>query len=83
VCDSVKACQNEAGDFVESLEKGIFDWSRAVDLSDVIAGKATGRNTRESIALFKSVGLALEDVALAGKVVELARKQNVGRELPF
>ena len=38
VCDSVKACQNEAGDFVDALEKGIFDWSRAVDLADVVTG---------------------------------------------
>jgi alanine dehydrogenase len=83
VCDSVKACQVEAGDFVEAIERGIFDWSRAVDLCDVVAGKATGRNTRESIALFKSVGLALEDVALAGKLLELAREKNLGRELPF
>ena len=83
VCDSVPACQNEAGDFVDALEKGIFDWSRAVNLGDVLAGKATGRNTRESITLFKSVGLAIEDVALGGKLLELARQQNVGRELPF
>jgi ornithine cyclodeaminase/alanine dehydrogenase-like protein (mu-crystallin family) len=83
VCDSVKACQNEAGDFVESLEKGIFDWSRAVELADVVTGRATGRNTRESITLFKSVGLALEDVALAAKIVERAREKKIGRELPI
>jgi alanine dehydrogenase len=83
VCDSVAACRLEAGDFVEALEKGIFDWSRAVDLCDVVAGKATGRNMRESITLFKSVGLALEDVALAGALVQLARQQHVGRELPI
>lgn len=81
VCDSVKACQNEAGDFVDALEKGVFDWSRAVDLADVVTGRATARNTRESIALFKSVGLAIEDVALGGKLLELARAQGVGREL--
>ncbi len=79
VCDSVAACRNEAGDFVEALEKGIFDWSRAVDLADVVTGRATGRNTRDSMALFKSVGLALEDVALGGKVLELARAHRVGR----
>jgi len=83
VCDSIKACQIEAGDFVESLEKGIFDWTRAVDLCDVVTGKATARNTRESIALFKSVGLAIEDVALGGRLLELARHHQVGRELPF
>lgn len=82
VCDSIKACQIEAGDFVDAIEKGIFDWSRAVDLADVVAGKATGRNTRESIALFKSVGLAIEDIALGAKLVELARERGLGRELP-
>lgn len=82
VCDSIKACQIEAGDFVDAIEKGIFDWSRAVDLADVVAGKATGRNTRESIALFKSVGLAIEDIALGAKLVELARERGPGRELP-
>jgi ornithine cyclodeaminase/alanine dehydrogenase-like protein (mu-crystallin family) len=83
VCDSIKACQLEAGDFVDALEKGIFDWTRAVELADVVAGRATGRNTRESIVLFKSVGLGLEDVALAAKLLERARAQGVGRELPF
>jgi ornithine cyclodeaminase/alanine dehydrogenase-like protein (mu-crystallin family) len=83
VCDSVEACRAEAGDFADAIEKGIFDWSRAVDLSDVVAGRATGRNTAQSITLFKSVGLALEDVALAGKLVELARAKGLGRELSF
>ncbi len=83
VCDSVKACMVEAGDFVDAISKGIFDWSRAVDLSSVVTGRATGRNTRESIAVFKSVGLALEDVALGGMILQRARAQNVGRELPI
>ena len=83
VCDSVKACQAEAGDFVEALEKGIFDWSRAVDLADVLSGRATARNTRDSITLFKSVGLALEDVALGSKLLQRARELGVGCELPF
>jgi len=83
VCDSVKACQHEAGDFVAALEKGIFDWSRAVELSDVVAGKATGRNTRDSITLFKSVGLAVEDVAVGQRLVTLAKAQGVGQPLPF
>ena len=83
VCDSIHACQNEAGDFVEAIEKGIFDWSRAVELGDVVTGRATGRNTRESICLFKSVGLAIEDIALAARVLALARDRNFGRELPF
>ena len=83
VCDSIKACQNEAGDFVESLEKGNFDWSRAVELSDVLLGRATGRNNSQSVVLFKSVGLAIEDVALGAVVLERAKQQGIGVALPF
>ncbi len=61
----------------------MFDWNRAVDLAAVVNGTATGRNTKESIVLFKSVGLAIEDVALAAKLVELARASGKGQQLPF
>jgi ornithine cyclodeaminase/alanine dehydrogenase-like protein (mu-crystallin family) len=83
VCDSIKACQQEAGDFVDALEKGIFDWKRAVELADVIIGKATARNSRDSIALFKSVGIAVEDIALGAKLLERARAAGAGEALPF
>jgi ornithine cyclodeaminase/alanine dehydrogenase-like protein (mu-crystallin family) len=79
VCDSREACRNEAGDFREAIEKGVFDWSRAVDLADVMAGRAVGRNNRQSVTLFKSVGLAIEDVALGATLVERARARGAGR----
>ena len=53
------------------------------ELGDVIAGRETGRKTPESITLFKSVGLAIEDVALAARLVQLAEKEGLGRRLPF
>ena len=83
VCDSIEACRAEAGDFVAALEKEVFDWSRAVELSDVVSGNAVGRSTRDSVTLFKSVGLAIEDVALGSKLLDLARANGIGRELPF
>jgi len=83
VCDSIEACRAEAGDFVAALEAGVFDWSRAVELADVVSGNAVGRSTRESVTLFKSVGLAIEDVALGGKLLDLARARGIGRQLPF
>jgi ornithine cyclodeaminase/alanine dehydrogenase-like protein (mu-crystallin family) len=79
VCDSVEACKHEAGDFREAIEKGAFDWSRAVDLAEVVAGRAVGRNNRQSVALFKSVGCAIEDVALGGRLLAEARIKGAGR----
>jgi alanine dehydrogenase len=83
VCDSVEACRVEAGDFRDALERGIFSWSKAVELADVVSGRAVGRSNRESVALFKSVGLAIEDVALGGKALDLARARGLGSELPL
>jgi ornithine cyclodeaminase/alanine dehydrogenase-like protein (mu-crystallin family) len=81
VCDSVDACRREAGDFVEALERGIFDWHRAVNLADVIAGHAVGRSHAENVVLFKSVGLAIEDLAVAAQIVARARQEGLGRPL--
>jgi len=83
VCDSIEQCRLEAGDFVAALEAGAVEWSNMHELASVVAGRDTGRKTAESITLFKSVGLAVEDVALAAKLVELAEKENLGRRLPF
>ncbi|HLJ11574.1 MAG TPA: ornithine cyclodeaminase family protein, partial [Planctomycetaceae bacterium] len=69
--------------FVQALEAGAVEWSHMHELSEVVAGRDTGRKTAESITLFKSVGLAIEDVALAARLVELAEKEGLGRRLPF
>ncbi|MEZ6070395.1 MAG: ornithine cyclodeaminase family protein [Pirellulales bacterium] len=83
VCDDVDACRHEAGDFTEALAGGIFDWSQAVNLADVLTGRAVGRRRHESITVFKSVGVALEDVALGAKIYELAKQRGLGTPLPF
>lgn len=84
VCDDVEACRREAGDFRDALEKGAFDWTQAVCLSDVVNGRAAGRpRGREGVRLFKSVGLAIEDVALAAEVLRRARERGQGAPLPF
>lgn len=83
VCDSLDACRLEAGDFVPALEDGSLDWSRVHELSDVVVGRETGRAHAEDITLFKSVGLGLEDLAVAVRVFQRAKEEDVGRPLPF
>ncbi|MBX7167501.1 MAG: ornithine cyclodeaminase family protein [Pirellulales bacterium] len=83
VCDSVEACRHEAGDFRSALERGLFDWKRAVDLAAVVSGQAVGRRTRDSIVLFKSVGLAIEDVVVAAWCYRRALETGQGTELPI
>ena len=83
VCDSIEQCKLEAGDFVQALEAGAVEWSHMHELADVVAGRETGRKTPESLTLFKSVGLAIEDVALGARLLELARQEGLGQSLPF
>jgi alanine dehydrogenase len=83
VCDSIEQCRLEAGDFVDALEAGAVEWSNMRELAAVVSDQETGRRTVESITLFKSVGLALEDVALGAKVLELAQREGLGRTLQF
>ena len=83
VCDSVEQCKLEAGDFVAALEEGATDWALMKELADVVVGRETARATPENITLFKSVGLAIQDVALAGRVLQLAQAEGMGKPLPF
>lgn len=83
ICDSLDACQLEAGDFVPALEDGSLDWSRVHELSEVVVGRETGRALVEDITLFKSVGLGLEDLAVGVRIFERAREDGLGRPLPF
>lgn len=83
VCDSREACKLEAGDFVAALEGGSLEWARVHELSEVVHGRETGRAHAEDITLFKSVGLALEDLAVAVRILEKARIEGIGQALPF
>jgi ornithine cyclodeaminase/alanine dehydrogenase-like protein (mu-crystallin family) len=56
------------------------DWNRVVELKYVASGR-TGRKRPEDITLFKSNGLAVEDVAAAAWVYERAREAGAGRQV--
>jgi ornithine cyclodeaminase/alanine dehydrogenase-like protein (mu-crystallin family) len=83
LCDSIQHCRLEAGDFVPAIETGATDWTLMHELADIVTGRDTGRALPENITLFKSVGLAVEDVALGAKLLQLARQQGIGTKLPL
>ncbi|NIP84447.1 MAG: ornithine cyclodeaminase family protein [Planctomycetales bacterium] len=82
VCDQIDACRLEAGELVAAAAAGHFDWSAAVELAQVVAGNVPGRQDDRQLVLFKSVGLAIEDVALASRIVDRARQAGLGATLP-
>ncbi len=80
-CDSREQAQAEAGDLVEPVERGVLDWLEVHELSEVVAGETAGRQQDDDIVVFKSLGIAAEDLAVAALVVERARERGLGVEL--
>jgi len=79
VADSVEAATRESGDFIIPIKKGIMTKEDIhASLAEIVQGKKSGRKTSQEITLFKSVGLAHEDVATAKFVYEQAKSRSVG-----
>jgi len=84
VCvDSRATALNEAGDLLPSLEKGRLSAGRLVELGEVVAGVRPGRRTADDITLFESQGMAIQDLAVAARLLVLARAAGRGCELPY
>lgn len=60
--------RSEAGDLIQAAAGGALDWSRVMELGDLLAGGVPPKRHPGSVALFKSVGIGLEDVALAAMI---------------
>ncbi len=70
--DSVEDAHLESGDLMIPLSERKGAEFRAIELCDVIAGRRPGRTSPAQITIFKSNGLAAQDVAVAGYIVEHA-----------
>jgi ornithine cyclodeaminase/alanine dehydrogenase-like protein (mu-crystallin family) len=79
VVDSKDQARLEAGDFQQAFEEGSLHWSDVRELGQVIVGRYRGREHDEDITLFKSLGIAVEDVAVAARVYARAVAEGVGK----
>ncbi len=81
--DAVPTALAEGGDLLPLLEKGRLHSRQLVELGDVIVGKHGGRSAPEQITIFESQGMAIQDLAVAVRVLAAARERGLGRELPM
>ncbi|HSE81449.1 MAG TPA: ornithine cyclodeaminase family protein [Gaiellaceae bacterium] len=80
-CDSLEQAKLEAGDLIEPVERGALDWLEVHELAEVVGGETAGRQHEDDIVVFKSLGIAAEDVAAAAFVYERAVERGLGLEL--
>ena len=77
--DRRESTVNEAGDFLIPKKEGaISDDHIKGEVGEVLLGNVKGRESDDEITLFKSLGLAVEDVASAHHVYRKAIEQNIG-----
>ncbi|MGB2904563.1 MAG: ornithine cyclodeaminase family protein, partial [Candidatus Dechloromonas phosphoritropha] len=81
--DAVPTALAEAGDLLPLLEKGRLHARQLVELGDVITGRHAGRTAADQITVFESQGMAIQDLAVAVRVVAAARERGLGVELPL
>jgi len=79
VVDALSAALAEAGDLIKPLRAGLINEEHIrTELGQIVAGDRPGRTSPEQITLFKSVGNAVQDLAVAAEAVSQAVARGRG-----
>jgi len=80
--DHAEPCLKESGDLLKPIAEGIINKNHiAGEIGDLLLNRITGRESEEQITLFKSVGVAIQDYAVATDIYNDALKQGFGLEI--
>ena len=79
VVDQRDAILEEAGDIVGPIRDGAVDETvMSAEIGEILLGQADGRRDAEEITFFKSVGNAVQDLAVAARVLQVAERDGLG-----
>ena len=78
VVDQRQASLAEAGEVIACIEDGSLKADDLIELGEIVNGKQVSRTSADQITLFKSVGLAAQDVAAAQQALSVARRKRFG-----
>jgi alanine dehydrogenase len=79
--DHLAQAQVEAGEYRDLVAAGRLKWQDVAELGDILTEKAPGRRGPADITLFKSLGIALEDIAFADLIVRRAIERGIGKRM--
>lgn len=82
VVDSIEAAMEETGDIIIPINKGNYTQERIyAEIGEIAARKKPGRENDKELTLFKTVGIAVQDVAVASLVYQRAKEKGTGQEI--
>jgi ornithine cyclodeaminase/alanine dehydrogenase-like protein (mu-crystallin family) len=77
--DHAESCLKESGDFIKPLLEGIINNQPVVgEIGDFCLSKIQGRNSDDEITIFKSVGIAIQDYAVAADIYYQSLNESFG-----
>ena len=79
--DSIAHCLAQSGDLSVPIEEGTVERDTITEIGEVLAGGKKGRVDADQITLFKSVGLGIQDLAVAPLAYRLAKERRLGTEV--
>jgi len=82
VADQVDEVACDTGDMIAAKYAGVVFDDKLVPLGDVVAGRVSGRPSPDGVVLYKSVGAAIQDLAVAAMCVRRAAEWQAGTPLP-
>jgi len=82
-CDSRESVRNEAGEFQLAIREGLIEGESHIraELGEVLAGVQPGRRDDSELTLYRSLGIAVQDLAAAELAVRTARARGLGTEV--
>jgi len=82
VIDSRQASLAEAGDLIAPLQQGVITEKHIhAEIGEIVAGRKAGRTSEDEITYFKTVGVAVQDIAAARRVLDKATELGLGAEV--
>ncbi len=81
VVDQRQAALAEAGEVIAAIRNGLMSEAELTELGEVVSGEAPARREEREITLFKSVGLAVQDLCAARAALERAEESDLGSEV--
>ncbi len=81
VVEDIEQSKLEAGEFLQLIDRGRIYWDQFVELKDIVSQKVNARESEDDITLFKSIGIAIEDVAIASHIYKIAKENKIGKNI--
>ena len=82
--DQAESCLKESGDLIKPIVQGIMDKDHIVgEIGNFCLNKIVGRESENEITVFKSVGVAIQDFAVATDIYNNSLKESFGQDFFF